>query len=80
LLSAPPIILLDEPTSAMDTNTENALLSRLETEFKDRTLLLVTHRASLLKLVDRVIIMDRGKIVAQGPRDDVLRASAVGNN
>jgi ATP-binding cassette, subfamily C, bacterial LapB len=80
MLGAPPIVLLDEPTSAMDTNTENALLSRLETEFKDRTLLLVTHRASLLKLVDRVIIMDRGKIVAQGPRDDVLRASAVGNN
>lgn len=80
LLGEPPIILLDEPTSAMDTNTENALLSRLEGEFKNRTLLLVTHRASLLKLVDRVIIMDRGKIVAQGPRDDVLRAAAVGGN
>lgn len=80
LLGAPPIVLLDEPTSAMDTNSENALLSRLEAELKDRTVLLVTHRASLLKLVDRVIILDRGKIVAQGPRDDVLRAAAVGGN
>ncbi len=80
LLGSPPIVLLDEPTSAMDTNSENALLSRLEGELKDRTVLLVTHRASLLKLVDRVIIMDRGKIIAQGPRDDVLRASAVGNS
>ncbi len=78
MVQNPAIILLDEPTSAMDTNSENALLSRLEGELKNRTVVLVTHRASLLKLVDRVIILDRGKIIAQGPRDDVLRAAAVG--
>jgi ATP-binding cassette, subfamily C, bacterial LapB len=78
LVGAPPVVLLDEPTASMDTNSENALISRLEQELKGRTLVLITHRASLLKLVDRVIILDRGKVVGQGPRDDVLRAAAVG--
>ena len=78
LLGDPQILLLDEPTAAMDTNSENALITRLETELKGRTLLLITHRTSLLKLVDRIIILDRGKVIAQGPRDDVLRAVAAG--
>lgn len=73
-----PILLLDEPTSAMDIQSENALIARLESELKGRTVVLVTHRASMLKLVDRVIILDRGKIVAAGPRDDVLKSVAVG--
>lgn len=72
------ILLFDEPTSAMDIQSENALIARLETELKGRTVVLVTHRASMLKLVDRVIILDRGKVVAAGPRDDVLKSVAVG--
>ena len=72
------ILLFDEPTSAMDIQSENALIGRLETELAGRTVVLVTHRASMLKLVDRVIILDRGKIVAQGPRDEVLKSVAVG--
>lgn len=72
------ILLFDEPTSAMDIQSENALIARLEAELAGRTVVLVTHRASMLKLVDRVIILDRGKIVAQGPRDDVLKSVAVG--
>jgi ATP-binding cassette, subfamily C, bacterial LapB len=78
LLGSPPLMLLDEPTAAMDVNTENALIARLEQELEGRTLVLITHRSSLLKLVDRIIILDRGKIIAQGPRDDVLRAVAAG--
>jgi ATP-binding cassette, subfamily C, bacterial LapB len=78
LLGSPPLMLLDEPTAAMDTNTENALIARLEQELEGRTLVLITHRSTLLKLVDRIIILDRGKIIAQGPRDDVLRAVAAG--
>jgi ATP-binding cassette, subfamily C, bacterial LapB len=73
-----PILLFDEPTSSMDIQSENALIARLDAEFKGRTVVLVTHRASMLKLVDRVIILDRGKIVAAGPRDDVLKSVAVG--
>ncbi|MDO9490249.1 MAG: ATP-binding cassette domain-containing protein, partial [Sphingomonadaceae bacterium] len=72
------ILLFDEPTSAMDIQSENGLIGRLETELVGRTVVLVTHRASMLKLVDRVIVLDRGKIVAQGPRDEVLKSAAVG--
>jgi ATP-binding cassette subfamily C protein LapB len=78
LANAPPIISFDEPTSAMDSQSENALVSRLEGELKGRTFLLVTHRQPMLKLVDRIIILNAGKIAAQGPRDDVLRSLAVG--
>jgi len=72
-----PILLLDEPTSAMDIQSENALIARLETELAGRTVVLVTHRQSMLRLVDRVIILDRGKVIAAGPRDDVLKSVAV---
>jgi ATP-binding cassette subfamily C protein LapB len=72
-----PILLFDEPTSAMDIQSENALITRLEPELLGKTVVLVTHRQSMLRLVDRVIILDRGKIVAMGPRDDVLKSIAV---
>ena len=72
-----PIVILDEPTSAMDSQSEAALIQRLDGELAGRTVVLVTHRQSMLKLVDRVIILDGGKVVAQGPRDDVLRSLAV---
>ncbi len=71
------ILLFDEPTSAMDIQSENALISRLELELRGRTVVLVTHRQSMLKLVDRIIILDKGKVVAAGPRDDVLKSVAV---
>ena len=72
-----PIMVFDEPTSAMDIQSENALISRLESELDGRTVVLVTHRQSMLRLVDRIIIIDAGRIVAQGPRDDVLKSLAV---
>ena len=77
LTSDKPILLFDEPTSAMDTQSENALIARLEAELAGRTVVLVTHRQSMLKLVNRIIILDKGKIVAAGPRDDVLKSLAV---
>ena len=61
----------------MDIQSENALIARLEPELKGRTVVLVTHRQSMLRLVDRVIILDKGKVVAAGPRDDVLKSVAV---
>ncbi len=73
LAGSPAIILFDEPSSAMDAQTETALLQRLETELKGRTLILITHRPPLLQLVDRIILMDRGKVIADAPRDEVLR-------
>jgi ATP-binding cassette subfamily C protein LapB len=76
LVGAKPILLFDEPTSAMDSQSENALIDRLESALDGRTVVLVTHRQSLLRLATRIIIIDAGKIVAQGPRDDVLKSLA----
>jgi len=73
LLSDPPILVLDEPTSMMDVPAEQALLRRFETELKDKTVILITHRPSLLRMVSRVIVMGQGVIVADGPRDEVLK-------
>ncbi|MFQ6017989.1 MAG: type I secretion system permease/ATPase, partial [Kiloniellaceae bacterium] len=74
LLLDPPIILLDEPTSNMDNSTEIVFKKRLADILPDKTLLLITHRSSLLTLVDRLMIVDRGKIVADGPKEEVLTA------
>jgi ATP-binding cassette subfamily C protein LapB len=74
LLLDPQILVLDEPTSAMDNNAEALLRQRLLETLEDKTLLLFTHRTSLLHLVDRVVVMDAGKVVADGPKADILKA------
>jgi len=63
---------MDEPTSMMDPATEFQLIQSLR-QMKDTTLLLVTHRTALLPLVDRLVVLEQGRIVLNGPRDDVLR-------
>ncbi|NWN91630.1 type I secretion system permease/ATPase [Marinobacter adhaerens] len=68
------IMLLDEPTSAMDSMLENHVSKGLGQLSQGKTLLLVTHRTSLLDMVDRLIVMDAGKIVADGPKQEVLKA------
>jgi ATP-binding cassette subfamily C protein LapB len=73
LAGRPPIVLMDEPSSAMDAQTEGALIQRLQEELKGRTLILITHRPPLLQLVQRIILMEKGKIVSDGPRDTVLK-------
>ena len=67
-----PIILLDEPTYSLDNTVENKLKINLKTNTANKTMLLVTHRTSMLDLVDRLIVMDNGKILLDGPRDEVL--------
>jgi len=74
LLLDPPVILLDEPTSHMDNSSEAAFKNRLTQMLPGKTLVLVTHRSSLLSLVDRLIIVDSGRIVADGPKEEVLTA------
>ncbi len=76
LAGKPSILLLDEPTSAMDAQTEMALIDRLQNELEDRTALIITHRLPLLKLVSRIIVIDQGKVAADGPRDAVLQQIA----
>ena len=74
LLREPPILLFDEPTSAMDNTSEGRFKARLANIIEDKTVLLVTHRGSMLSLVERLIVIDGGKIVADGPKQDVLDA------
>ena len=74
LLLNPPILLLDEPTSAMDNTGEERLKARLQAVVEHKTVVLVTHRASLLSLVDRLLVIDRGQIVADGPKAAVMEA------
>ena len=73
LVRKSPIVMMDEPTSSMDTASEYKLISRLKKELKDRTLLIVTHHPLLLELVDRLIVVEQGKVVANGPKDDVIK-------
>jgi len=68
----PDILILDEPSSSMDSAVEGILRARLGAILKNKTLLLISHRNSMLTLVDRLIVMDEGKIVADGPRDKVM--------
>ncbi len=77
LLVKPKIVFLDEPTGAMDMASEKQLIRALASAFgKDTTLIISTHRFSLLDIVDRLIVLDQGKIVADGPKDKVLAALA----
>ncbi len=72
LVRDPEVLILDEPTSNMDTSSELTVQTRLMKHMRNKTLILVTHRMSMLKLVDRLIVMDGGRIVADGPKDLVI--------
>ena len=74
LLQDPPLLLLDEPSSSMDNASEALFKARLGGVIAGKTLLLVTHRGSMLSLVERLIVVEGGKIVADGPKEDVLKA------
>ncbi|MBX9847888.1 MAG: ATP-binding cassette domain-containing protein, partial [Rhodocyclaceae bacterium] len=74
LLLDPPILLLDEPTSAMDFTSEAQFRARLKQFASNKTMVIVTHRLSLLDLADRLIVIDEGKVVADGPKDKVVEA------
>lgn len=78
-LSDAPILLLDEPTSSIDDTSEHELIQRIALFSEHKTLILVTHRVSLLRLVSRIIVMRKGKIVIDGPRDEVLKKLQVSN-
>lgn len=74
MLNDPPMLLLDEPSSAMDHQSEEALKARLRQFASHKTVVLVTHRTSLLELVDRLIVIDGGQIMADGPKAQVVEA------
>ncbi|MGE5770051.1 MAG: ATP-binding cassette domain-containing protein [Betaproteobacteria bacterium] len=79
LLGNPPLLLMDEPTNSLDNRSEEMFKARLAAHLTPQnTLLLVTHRASLLSLVDRLIVLEGGRIVADGPKQHVLNALSGG--
>jgi len=72
ILSRPDVLLLDEPTSGMDMGSERTILQALIPAMEGRTVIIVTHRPAVLKYVDRVIVMDEGVKVADGPREEII--------
>jgi ATP-binding cassette subfamily C protein LapB len=78
LLLNAPILVLDEPSNALDNRSEENFKTRLTQHLGEHTLILVTHRASLLTMVDRLIVMDGGQVVADGQKEHVMQALAGG--
>ncbi|MEM7599777.1 MAG: ATP-binding cassette domain-containing protein, partial [Pseudomonadota bacterium] len=77
-LQNPPIVLLDEPTAALDQTLERTLVSRLDTWLGDRTAVIATHRVPILELTNRTFILQAGRMVVDGPRDKVMAHLAAG--
>ncbi|MBE0614401.1 MAG: type I secretion system permease/ATPase [Burkholderiales bacterium] len=78
LITDPPILVLDEPTHAMDHSAEERLKTQMQNELSGKTIIIVTHRESLLSVINTLVVMDAGKVVAVGPKDLVLKAIAEG--
>jgi ATP-binding cassette subfamily C protein LapB len=78
VVGMPAMLVLDEPTSAMDHNTEQSYIQAMSEFARGRTLVLVTHKPSLLALVDRLVVLDGGRIVADGPKERVMQALVQG--
>ena len=74
VIGEPSLLLMDEPTGSMDHSTEAAVQKQLSGFVRGRTWLVVTHRNSLLEMADRIIVIDNGKLVADGPRASVVEA------
>jgi ATP-binding cassette subfamily C protein LapB len=74
LIGEPPILLLDEPTGSMDHSSEEEIKTRLRSYAEGKTMFVITHRTSLLELVDRIIVIDSGRIMADGPKAQVVEA------
>ena len=75
LLRRPPVMFLDEPTSALDVSSEAEFCRKLDQMMgRETTFLVCTHRASLLPFVDRLMVFEHGRLMADGPRDRILAA------
>jgi ATP-binding cassette subfamily C protein LapB len=78
LLLDPPLLLLDDPSNSLDNRSEDNLKGKLTQYTKGKTLILITHRASMLTLVDRLLVIDGGQVIADGPKNEILEALAGG--
>lgn len=73
LIRKPQILLLDEPTNGMDSDLENRVRESLQAYTRDKTMVLVTHRTTLLGMVNRLVLIDQGSVAADGPPEMVMR-------
>jgi ATP-binding cassette, subfamily C, bacterial LapB len=78
MITKPPIVLLDEPTSAMDHSGEDAVKKRLMEASVGKTMVLISHRSSLFDMANRIIVVDSGRVVADGPKEQVIEALRTG--
>ena len=77
LLNEPTVLVLDDPLSAVDARTEEAILSALDRAGEGRTLILITHRVAAAARADRVIVLDRGRVVERGTHEELLRSGGL---
>ena len=80
ILKNPTILLLDEATSALDAESERQVQLALNELMKDRTALIIAHRLSTVKNVNRIVVMDKGTVVAQGTHDQLIKSSSLYSN
>lgn len=74
MLLQPNVMVCDEPTNAMDVQAEESFKRYIESQIRDKTLILITHKQAMLPLVDRLILLEQGKVIMDGPRDKVIGA------
>jgi subfamily B ATP-binding cassette protein MsbA len=79
-LRKPPIIILDEATSQLDALTEVAIESALERLRGEATIIVIAHRLSTIIKADKIILLDRGRLVAEGTHDELLKAEKLYQN
>ena len=79
MITEPNILVCDEPTNAMDTQAEQAFCRYVNEQIEGKTLVLVTHKHSMMQMVDRLILVHQGEVVMDGPRDDVINALKSGS-
>ncbi|MGL4474674.1 MAG: type I secretion system permease/ATPase [Shewanella sp.] len=78
ILNDPPTLIMDEPTASLDSRAEKQFVRAMQQATNNRGLILITHKLQLLSLVDRVIVLDKGKILADDNKDEVLRQLSLG--
>ena len=70
-----PVLIMDEPTSAIDAEAEYEIFNNLEAEYRDKTLILVSHRFSTVRNADRILVIEDGRIVERGTHEELIAAN-----